>query len=108
MQAMEEFEPKRQAAKAELAELQVPARRCNEAGLTEISALIAKSVQLDDLAEALLAAARDPDGFKRAASDFEQSVAVAKDAVQKGQEELARREEFAGDRDAEHCIAAAG
>lgn len=92
MQAMEEFEPKRQAAKAKLAELQVPARRCNEAGLTEISAHIAKAVQLDDLAEALLAAARDPDGFKKAAGEFEQSVAEAEDAVQKGQEELARRE----------------
>lgn len=92
MQAMEEFEPLRQAAKVKLADLEGPARRCNAEGLTHIAGLIATSVQLDDLAETLLAAARDPDGFRKAASDFEKSVAEAEDAVEKGKEELARRE----------------
>jgi len=92
LQAIEELNPARATDREKLEQLSAPAARCNAEGMTHIAALIEKAVSLDDKCEALLSASRDPDGFRVACGEFTAAVAAAEDAVEKGKEDLDRRE----------------
>lgn len=90
--AVEEVQSEQEAALAALEALQEQARRCVAEGLDGIVETVNVAWQRQADAQEVLMAAKDADGYRDAAAAFVVAVRDAELTVERGREELAKRE----------------
>jgi len=91
-EAVEEFQDQQAAAQSALEALQEPARRCVAEGLNGIVESVDVAWRRQAEAQEVLQAARDASAYRAAVEAFVRAVREAEAAVERGREELAKRE----------------
>mmetsp|Transcript_85470 Transcript_85470/g.242326 ORF Transcript_85470/g.242326 Transcript_85470/m.242326 type:complete len:1292 (+) Transcript_85470:51-3926(+) len=90
--AVEEVQGRQEAALLALEALQGSARRCVAEGLDGVVECVDVAWRLQATAQEMLQAARDAEGYRSAVEAFLAAVREAEATVERGREELARRE----------------
>merc|ERR1712019_244248 len=90
--AVEEVQGQQDSAQHALEALHEPVRRCVEEGLDGIVEKVNVAWQRGAAAQELLQAAKDADGYRMAVEMFVAAVQEAEVTVERGREELAKRE----------------